>query len=73
MALRIADSVRLNTPEEVSEYLAEAVSIFEAHDLDPVLHAPAFAQVIALLAQRQVQVELIQGGGVVLGQNGPLG
>lgn len=69
MTMRIADYVHHDTPEQVSEYLAEAMRIFEAHELDPAIHPQAFAQVIALLAAKQVQIDLVQAGGVVLGQN----
>lgn len=42
------------TPEEVSDFLADATGILEAHDFNPVDMDATLAQLVALIAARQV-------------------
>jgi hypothetical protein len=61
MSVRVAWEHHFHTAEQVSEYLAEAVRILEAHDLDPALMDATLAQVVGLLAAKQVQFEQLAG------------
>lgn len=69
MTMRVSDFVYLNTPEQVREHVDEALAILAERDLEPAQHGNMFAQILALLAAKQVQVDVVQGQGVMLGRN----
>lgn len=68
MAMRIADEVHHHTADEISGYISEAKLLLEAQGFDPSVAAELLVQVVSLLSAKQVQVEVVQGQGVMLGQ-----
>lgn len=68
MGMRIADEVHHHTADEISGYITEAKRILEEQEFDPFVAAELLVQVVSLLSAKQVQVEVVQGQGVMLGQ-----
>ena len=62
--LRRADEVRFFTEEEVSEGLATALRILEAHDLTAELQAAALEPVLAKLLAKHVTFEEVGALGI---------
>lgn len=55
-----------NTPEQVREYLTEALAIVGELELDGELRVPAFQKAADLLAAKQITIEQVVPGGVDL-------
>lgn len=51
-----------NTPEQVQEYLAEALRIVDELELADDLRVPAFVKAVDLVAAKQITIEAIGMG-----------
>lgn len=65
MAVRVAWEHSFHTAEQVSEYLAEALKIMQAHEVDPTVCPQLTAQLVNLLAAKQVQFEQVGPLGII--------
>lgn len=68
--LRVGDQVKLNTPEQVREYLREALAIVDELNPPPALQAAVFDKAAEFVSSKQVVVESIGTGGLAIPMGG---
>lgn len=65
--MRVAAEHHFHTAEDVSEYVAEALRIVAAHDLEPPDSSRLLPQIVELLAAKQVSFEQVAPTGILQG------
>lgn len=65
--MRVASEHHFHDGEQLSEYVAEALSIVQAHDLEPPDSSRLLPVLVELLAAKQVQFEQVSPAGILQG------